>query len=66
MVVYAYKANIQKAEGRRNVQIQGQLFDITNSGLIGNICKDILSKICIKYEYIQKYSLVLWLFVSIS
>lgn len=53
MVIYAYKANIQEAEGRGSLQIQGQLFDITNSGLIWDIGKDILSKLCIKYKYIQ-------------
>lgn len=53
MVVYAYKANIKEAEGRGSLQIQGQLFNITNSGLIWDICKDIVSKLCIKYKYIQ-------------
>lgn len=53
MVIYAYKANIQEAEGREYLQIQGQLFGITNSGLIWGICKDIVSKLCIKYKYIQ-------------
>lgn len=53
MVVYAYKANIKEAEGTGSLQIQGQLFNITNSGLICDICKDIVSKLCIKYKYIQ-------------
>lgn len=53
MVVYAYKANIKEAEGRGSLQIQGQLFNITNSGLICDICKDTVSKLCIKYKYIQ-------------